>query len=85
MSYQSDKEYSPEVIALAYKIDKLNKDIEEYKAHIQLLEGKNKVLKNEIYELKAIIGLIKLQKQNEERNNNTSTNGLVSSDFKEIP
>lgn len=85
MSSQSgnNEEYSPEVIALAHKIHRLNGDIQTYKSHITMLEGKIKVLKNEIYELKGIIGLQKIHYENE-RNKDKDTNRLVSSDFEEI-
>ena len=81
---KTNEEWDKTIVALAYKIDGLNKEIETYKADRMMLEGRIKKLRTENKQLKARIGLYQLEKQYEKDNRHKSTEELGSSDFEEI-
>jgi regulator of replication initiation timing len=82
---KTNEEWDKTIVALAYKIDQLNKDIETYKADRMLLEGKIKKLRTENKHLKARIGLQQAQKYYENKTTeHTSTNEVEWGEFSEI-
>lgn len=86
MQSQSGSEWSPEVIALAHKIHKLNEEIETYKGDRMILQSQIRKLKKENWELKSVIGLLKIKEQHENKNvKDRSTNEMEWGEFTEVP
>jgi len=82
---KTNEEWDKTIVALAYKIDTLNKEIQTYKADRMMLEGRIKKLRTENKQLKARIGLYQLEKQHEDKTTqHTSTNEVEWGEFSEI-